>query len=128
MFYFLETPATSTSTPSATTISKINKESVINKKKLDFAAHKHLKDKEVAEEEVSYEDLSSDELKLMIDERKKQLGILQRHEAEKQELTELTEKWKAVGNDAVDELVAKMQSSREEIMRKLNLAQDLFDD
>lgn len=101
---------------------------MINKKKLDFAAYKHLKDKEVAEEEVSYEDLSSDELKLMIDERKKQLGILQRHEAEKQELTELTEKWKAVGNDAVDELVAKMQSSREEIMRKLNLAQDLFDD
>lgn len=127
MFYFLETPATSTSTPSAT-ISKINKESVINKKKLDFAAHKHLKDEEMAEEEVSYEDLSSDELKLMIDERKKQLGILQRHEAEKQELTEFTAKWKAVGNDAVDELVEKMQSSREEIMRKLNLAQDLFDD
>lgn len=94
------------------------------KKKLEFAAKKHL---EEDKNEKNFEELSCDELKIMIDKRKEQLKVLQRHELERQELTGYIEKWKSVGNDALEDLSNHLKISREEIMIKLNLVEDLFD-
>lgn len=119
--------SSSSSTPKATkSISKINKEHVTLKKKLEFAAHKQLKDEE-DRKEVNYEKLSHDELILLIEKRKEELNVLKRHEKEKEELTGLIEKWKEVGNDALEELENHFKMGRESLMTKLNLVQNLFD-
>lgn len=115
----------SLSTPRASTSSAISKDTnkpVLLKKKLEFAAKKHLE-----EEEMNYEGLTQEELKKFIVKRTEQLNILERHEAEKKELTEITEKWKDAGNEAVDELAAHFNCCREEVMKNLHISEDLFE-
>lgn len=122
---FTSTYKPSLSTPRASTSSAISKDNykpVLLKKKLEFAAKKHLE-----EEEMNYEGLTQEELKKLIVKRTEQLNILERHEAEKKELTEITEKWKDAGNEAVDELAAHFNCSREEVMKNLHISEDLFE-
>jgi hypothetical protein len=102
------------------TISKISDKSTITKKKLEFAAVKH-------KEEVNYESLDNEKLEELIEERKKELGILQRHHKEKEELTMLIGKWKEVGRDTIEEVANNLKMESEELMMKMNIPINFFE-
>lgn len=71
--------------------------------------------------------LTDTELTEMLEQRKKELEIFQRHKAEKAQLIDFTAKWKEVGNDALETLVGYYKMGRGELMRKMRLDEDIFD-
>lgn len=76
----------------------------IQKRKLEFAAVNHLKQEGKAEEEVNYETMDLEELRKLVEQKRKSLEIQGRHEKEQIELTALIEKWKQAGNDGLEML------------------------
>lgn len=71
--------------------------------------------------------LTDAQLAEMLEERKKELEIYQRHETEKAQLLDYTIKWKEVGNDALETLQGYYKMSRAELMLKMRLDDDIFD-
>lgn len=100
---------------------------MIKKKKLEFAADKHLKDNSDSEEEA-YEKLSLETMKTLIAEKKEKRMILERYQAEKEELINLTERWKKAGLDGIERLRNFVDPSKtdEEILDNFNIPHEVF--
>lgn len=115
MTNFQLTPLSSSNTPSSSTLAQSPKttlkKNVLNKKKLEFAAQKHL---EVSddEEDQEIEIMDIDSLKAFVDKKQEELAILERHQAEKEELIEVIEKWKQAGLDTMEELRKHVDPSK----------------
>jgi hypothetical protein len=117
---------------------------VITKKKLEFAGRKLIEEtkKEVKpkvpaiiisdsdesdNETEKYDSLNDSQLTELLESRRKQLQILQRHQKEKQQLLEYKEKWKEAGNESLEILTGYYKMSREELLHKMGLDDDVFD-
>lgn len=67
-------------------------------------------------------------LKLLVEKRRSMLEILKRHEAEKEELVTVTEKWKEAGLLAIEKLRGHVQTPKtdEEILDSFRIPHDAF--
>lgn len=79
------------------------------------------------EKPENIDSLNDTQLKELLEARKKELEVLQRHQREKQQLLEYKEKWKNVGNEALEVLNEYYKTSREELLLKMGVASDAFD-
>lgn len=130
----LSTTSSYNSIPSATTPNvstsssskSISKKTKINKKKLEFAAKKCL---EPTDDEIkNYEELDTESLKTLVEEKRKQLEVLDRHKVEKEELTNLTERWKQAGVDGIERLrtIIRPPRSDGEILDSFKIPREMF--
>lgn len=142
----LTTPSASTTTPQASVVIKNSfipssstpktsiqskfKKSLITKKKLEFAAHKHLESDKPEDVDVptNIEDLDVESLTLLVEEKRNKLEVLKRHQAEKQELTNLIERWKEAGLAALNQLRNFSQEPKtdEQILDSFKIPHDAF--
>lgn len=108
------------------------KGNLIKRKKLEFAAEKYLNEKCENEPEkdlmTTFENLDIDEMKELIEEKKRNLEILQRYQAEKEELIKFTVLWKQAGLDAIERLRQFTNDSNtdEEILDNFNIPHEVF--
>lgn len=113
----------------------------MTKKKLEFAGRKIIeapKEEKLevpvtieieddSDESDSYESLTYDQIKELLEVRKKELEVLQRHQKEKQQLLDYKVKWKNVGNEALEILESLYKMSRDELIFKMRLDDGVFD-
>lgn len=120
-------PSSTIGTPLSSSKSSLNKV-VITKKKLEFAAHKHIEEEESKNDSTDYESLGMESLKALVEEKKSKLLILERYKAEKAELTELTQRWKEAGLAGLERLSKHIQPERtvEELLDNFKIPQEMF--
>jgi hypothetical protein len=120
--------SSTSTTPSFSSSPKtILKKAVINKKKLEFAA---LKNQESSDDEEvqNINKLDIESLKSLVEKKREQLAVLVRHQAEKTELIEVTEKWKEAGIEAMNSLRKYVDppKSDEEILASFKIPHNIF--
>jgi hypothetical protein len=70
--------------------------------------------------------LSVEQLTVLVEEKRKKLEFLQKHEAEKKNLIEVTEKWKQAGLDAMERLREWKPATDEEILDSFKIPHEFF--
>lgn len=123
-------PSASSNTPQSSTSSL--KKTVIKKKKLEFASRKLLEEEKEHERDDDASDnlknLDIETLKKLVSEKEKELSVLERHQAEKQELIKLTDKWRQAGLDGLKELSQAFDppKSYAEILHSMKIPKEMF--
>lgn len=97
---------------------------------MEFAA-KHLEPEPSKEDTIqddNLENLDIEALKKYIEEKKNHLKTLEKHQAQKEELTNLTEQWKQAGLDAMDHLrkFVEPPKTNEEILDSFKIPHTIF--
>lgn len=105
---------------------KASKSLVIQKRKLEFAATAHIKQEK---EEVNYEKMDLEELRKLVEEKRKAAEIQERHEKEQEELKALIEKWKQAGRDGLEMLIKIIQPTptTEALLDDFKMPHDVFE-
>lgn len=101
--------------------------SVITQKKLKFAATKQLEN-DPLEDTEKLEELDLEALKEVVAEKRETLRLQEKHLEEKEELTNLTERWKEAGLLAIDELKKTTQKSltTEQVLDSFKISHNIF--
>lgn len=93
---------------------------------MEFAAKNFLESSN--EESEDYENLDIESLSALVEKKRNQLAVLSRHQAEKEEMTNLISRWKQAGLDAIERLREFVQPPKtdEEIVDSFNISRELF--
>lgn len=130
-------PSTSATTPiiSSKTNRKENRSSVtrVTQKKLKFAGLQHTEVLEKCsdkDETIVIEDLDLEALRALVEEKRETLRLLERHKVEKQELIDLTEKWKEAGIQGLEEMrkIIKEPQTCEMLLNSFKIPYTVFFD
>lgn len=80
------------------------------------------------EESEDYENLDIESLSALVERKRNQLAVLSRHQAEKEEMTDLISRWKQAGLDAIERLREFVQPpiTDEEIIDSFNIPREMF--
>lgn len=111
--------------------SKVSKNrNSLTQKKLKFAALNQLKDDHEKDENKNIEDLDFEALTVIVKEKQETVRLLERHVEEKQELIDLTEKWKEAGIQGLEELkkIIKEPHTIEQLLDSFKIPRTIFFD
>lgn len=131
LFYLpFKTPPTTSNAASSTSSPTSSTRRVIKKKKLEFIVNQDGCEKTLNshedDENIHHLDLKS--LKSLVEEKRAKLEVLRRHQTEKENLVDLTDKWKDAGLDGLDKLRECLQPARtsEEILDGFKIPHEMF--
>lgn len=98
----------------------------IQKRKLEFAAVSHIKQEKI---EVNYETMDLEELRKLVEEKRKTVEIQARHDKEQEELKALIDKWKQAGQDGLEMLrkIIQPEPTIEKLLDEFKMPHDEFE-
>jgi len=82
----------------------------------------------VDDDTQNYDDLDLESLKTLVENKRSQLAVLERHQTEKEELTNLAERWKEAGLVGIKRFREIIQPPRtiEEILDSFKIPHEVF--